>query len=70
MERHEVRLARLTGQGPDFGKMPAPERRAALHLALPPVDVRDAWRALKWIEPPPSVADRLFTAVGERDYDA
>ncbi len=70
MERHEVRLARLTGQGPDFGRMPAPERRAALHLALPPVEVRDAWRALKWIEPPPSVADRLFTAVGERDYDA
>jgi ATP-dependent Lhr-like helicase len=67
LRRHEVRLARLTQQGPDFARLPPAERHNALELALPPTEIRDAWRSLRWITPPPDLAERLLAVVGADD---
>jgi ATP-dependent Lhr-like helicase len=64
LDHNERALGRLTGQGPDFARLPPEERARAIRLALPVEAVRAAWRGLRWVEVSPEVTERLRVAMG------
>ncbi len=64
LNKHERKLAKLTGQGPDFAHLPVGERERSLILALHPTALRRAWAGLVWTVISEDVVDRINLALG------
>ena len=63
----ERALARMTCQGPDFASLPPDERRLTIREALPPDEVRRAYKNIRWVEPTADIVERLqFALEAER----